>query len=165
MENEKLFCHQCGAEFDPKLARYCSQCGAGFYPSKNKKRARLLDDVEEIMDAPNPYEAMRFTASLVISLGWTVIIVGWASAVFVYGGIVDILQNFVEVQNGPLFDMASVFFVILVWALVAVVGVMIIAVGQFYFVLLDIRNDTHTTMRLIARLGLAMHEKQEPPAA
>jgi len=59
-----------------------------------------------------------------------------------------------------LFDIASVFFIVLVWAYVTIIGVMIIASGQFFLIMLDIHTDTHTTMRLIRRFGLLMSEEK-----
>ncbi len=164
MENEKLFCHQCGAEFDPKLARYCSQCGAGFYPSKNKKRARLLDDIKEIMDEPPPYQTLRFASAVISALGWGIIVVGWFIA-FTLGAMYG--ENIVTMEGveGEIIQNRSWLIVGVTGVLSTVIGLFQIASGQVFMALLDIRNDTHTAMILNVRLGLALHEKQEPPAA
>ncbi len=155
---EKMDCYRCSSEFNPDKDRFCSQCGLQFYTDKAKKK--LLQEIDDIENEPSPYETMRFTASVIIGFGWVVIIIGWASTLFVYGGLIQILQDFVAIKNGQLFDIASVFFIVLVWAYVTIIGVMIIASGQFFLIMLDIRNDTHITMRLIRRFGLLMSEEK-----
>lgn len=146
-------CRNCGTPYNVGEVNFCTVCGQPLQTREN-----LIKEIKRIEREPKPYNALRITASLLIGLGWFIIIVGWLSAVFITGSMIEQMKGFLAVQSGPLFDIASLVFTVLIWSWIAILGLVVIASGQVFLVLLDIRNDMNTTMRLVRRFGLAMLE-------
>lgn len=150
-------CPLCGAAYLPGEVSFCVKCGQ---PLQTK--TSIIQDIKRIEQEPNPYNALRFTSTVIIGFGWFVIVIGWAAALLLYGGLLQFLQGFVAVKSGPLFDVASVIFMLMIWSWVTIVGLFVIASGQVFMALLDLRNDMRATMRMIRRFGLAMLDNEKP---
>jgi hypothetical protein len=157
---DSYFCRACGARYIPNESRYCTKCGQPIQVKDN-----LANEIKIIQREPKPYEALRIVSGFIVLFGWVIIIVGWITAFSVGDLFGKSLAQFVS-DSGP-FSLTRNFSFLVSFVLGSfstIQGLFMIAAGQVFMVLLDIRNDTHTTMRLVARLGLAMLEKQDQPS-
>lgn len=149
-------CPSCDWPYLPGEASYCTKCGTLLSKSINPAQ-----EIKQLESQSKPYEALRFTSWLIVVLGWAVIIFGWLFAI-TFGSVVaaPIAKNIVAkdaaenvIQN---FDLLVI---VIIGMITTIYGILLIASGQVISALLDIRDDTHTTMRLIRRFGLLMSEK------
>ncbi len=154
------FCSTCGARYIPGESNYCVKCGAVI-------RVRdVSQDIKFIQREPKPYETLRIVSGFIILFGWITVIVGWMVAFAIGAWYGETLAQLVS--DAAPYSVArnqSFLVSVIIGFMFTIQGFGMIASGQVYMALLDIRNDTHTTMRLITRLGLAMLDtKNEPPA-
>lgn len=159
--SDEYFCSTCGARYLPGESNYCGKCGAVI------KVQDISQDIKRIQREPKPYEALRFTSGLIIFLGWVIIIGGWFVA-FTIGAVVSDTIASALVSDGAsvtLLKNMSMMISFSIGMFTTIQGLFMIALGQVFMALLDVRNDTHITMKMIARFGMAMIEsKKEPPA-
>jgi hypothetical protein len=131
-----------------------------FSSPKSKKRM-LLGRLQEIDDEPKPYEALRIASGFIVFFGWVLIIVGWLFAItFGYTYAVNIAGQFVSdaepYSRVQLFGNVAFF----VMGLVPTIqGLFMIASGQVFMALLDIRNDAHITKGYVRHLGAMIFDE------
>jgi len=151
-------CPVCDHPYFPEDEKYCTQCGKFL-----KQKIKPSDEIKSMEKEPRPYSALRFTSALIIGIGWTVIIISWI-AVLLWYTLVN--TTFQKVSSGLVFDPFLVSLTMDVTIYISfgcgvigtVMGILMIATGEIYSVFLDIRDDTHVTMRLIRRFGLMLSE-------
>lgn len=141
-------CPNCYEPYRAGEVNFCWACG-------HDLRDNVAGEIKEIAREPNPYEALRFMASLIIALGWVSIVVGWLfGSAFIFRAVIinDVVFTFVEpwMQFGA--GIGGIF-------ISTLTGVSLIASGQIYYVLLDLRNDTHVTMLTVRRIALGVLKK------
>lgn len=158
--SDEYFCSNCGARYIPGESNYCVKCGSVI-------RARdISQDIKRIQNEPKPYEALRIVSGFIVFIGWIVIVVGWMVAFSIGALFGETLSQFVS-DTGPFSLTRNISFLVslVIGSFATIQGLFMIASGQIFMVLLDIRNDSHITMRLITRLGLALVEKKDtlPP--
>ena len=73
---ETNYCRSCGKSYHPGETNYCTKCGEILQTKEN-----LINEIKQIEHEPKPYEALRFTSGLIAFFGWTVIILGWFTAI------------------------------------------------------------------------------------
>jgi len=139
-------CRICETPYRPGVDKFCTKCGQPLETQDN-----LVKELAQIERAPKPYEALRFISFITIALGWLLIVAGVLCSVILYA----FLENFIHdaLASQSLAALAALIFVIN--------GVSVIAAGQVCLVLLEIRDDTHTTMQMVRRFGLSMLQKRE----
>jgi len=137
-------------------ASYCTKCGTSLSKSINPAQ-----EIKQIENAPKPYEALHFTSGVIVFFGWMVIIFGWLFAL-TFGSVAaaSIAKYLVsEDATSQVLQNMNVLVVIVLGGINMIWGITLIASGQVLAVILDIRDDTHVTMRLVRRFGLLMSEK------
>lgn len=143
-------CLECETPYVPGEALYCANCG-----TKLPDQSHVINQITKIEDAPRPYNALRFTSGLIITLGWVTIIAGWAFVLFWWTAANATYQmvSDVSINNPYLFSNISASVAIFIGLFSTVMGVLVIGAGQVYAVILDIRDDMNTTMQYV-RYGL-----------
>jgi hypothetical protein len=101
---------------------------------------------------PRPYQALRFISALVMGGGWVIIIMGWALVILYYALGAGVLVSQSTLDGFPVISPYIPFIFLFLDTLI---GVIVIGAGQVYAVILDIRDDMHTTMQYV-RLGVKM---------
>lgn len=152
---ELIPCRNCGRPYVPGEASYCGKCG-----ERLSTKTNLIDEVRQLESEPKPYEAVRFTSGLIVFLGWVFIIGGWFLAFTIGAVFGETLAQFFA-KSGSSYSVLQNITILISFILGfinTVFGVGMIASGQLLAVMLDIRNDTHTTMRLVRRFGLLVSE-------
>lgn len=130
-------CPNCNS-IDTRGGKYCSQCG---------------HDLTQVQSTPqNDYIALRITSVLIVIFGWLIIIISLFASAYYYSrfspgtGIVHQGQS-----DMPSYDPNSIAASPLIPAAIALFGVtsgmLTIASGQVFMVLLDVRDDVRS-MRL-----------------
>jgi hypothetical protein len=153
---EFIKCRNCGHPYLPGEASYCGKCGHRLPTQKN-----LVDEVNDLESEPKPYGAVRFTSGLVVFLGWVWIILGWMLS-FTVGSVFgeSLAQFFVRSDAGySVIRNFTALIVVILGFINTIYGIGMIAGGQLISIMLDIRNDTHSTMRLVRRFGLMIPDE------
>ena len=148
MDAEFIYCPNCKHPYVKGSAIFCAECGT--HLSKSISPAQEIKQLEQ---EPRPYSALRFTSSLIIFFGWLYIIFGWIfSFTIVYG----MIGQYLPPDRSP--NLAGVIAFVL-GSIHTLIGILLIAGGQFYQIALDIRDDMHITARIIRRFAILMSEK------
>lgn len=151
-------CPSCGWPYLPGEASYCTKCGTSLSKSINPAQ-----EIKQLESQPKPYEALRFTSGLMIFFGWLVIIGVWVSVSMTYTFTVSMAENMVsDAVSYTVVSNLAVLISILFGMAGTILGITLIASGQVFQVMLDIRNDMNLTARLVRRFGLLMSEDQRP---
>ncbi len=141
---DQIFCRECGTPYHPGEANFCSKCGAPL-PTK----ANAVDELKSLQKESRGYGALRFTADLIVFLGWLIIIGGIFLAVSVYKIMSEISsQSDTAILASIMTGIFSLFG-----------GVFSIASGQFLELMLEMRDDLHVNTRLLRRLSLMISEQ------
>lgn len=157
---DMLRCSKCGHPYQAGDVKYCTVCGQALETSTN-----LISEIKQIERESSPYEALRFVAGLIVFFGWVVIIGGWLFALTIGAAFSGSIAKNLVSDGASSTVLSNMTYLVsgFIGFLATINGLGMIASGQIYMALLDIRNDTHTTMRLIRRFGLAMLQRQEQP--
>lgn len=153
------YCDNCGHPYTPGDSLYCSKCGQRL-PSQLEKQLNTLDG-----DVRRDYQALRFTASLLVLLGWLVIVASVFGSLVLYSSlnsenatVTIVPRNWdspgTDVPLGdpdPALGSLARFIAVSVSAGGILGGVVLIAFGQLLHAIVDIRNDARITSR-IARM-------------
>ncbi len=125
---------------------------------------KLRDRLDKIEDQDSPYQALEFTSSVIVGLGWAVIIIGalFASSVGAFSLIAN-LSIFQKTENELLKILISILALLISWAPSTLMGVFIIAYGQMLKLMLDIRNDVDVTRQYIRAISLHFARTIEKP--
>lgn len=104
-----------------------------------------------------PYQALRFVANIFIGLGWLFIFVGITLSLVLYDRYFATAINATlsEDFNQGVANIISVAILFFQWLIIFIFGMFIVAAGQIYLVLLDIRDTNHLQkeyLRLIYKL-------------
>jgi hypothetical protein len=104
-----------------------------------------------------PYQALRFVAHTFIGLGWLFILVGMTLSLVLYDRYfaTAINETLSEDFNQGVANIISVALLFFQWLIIFVCGMFIVAAGQIYLVLLDIRDTNHLQkeyLRLLYKL-------------
>ncbi len=148
-------CPLCGAAYLPGEVSFCVKCGQ---PLQTK--TSIIQDVKRIEQEPNPYNALRIASGFIVFFGWLVIIFGWIFAMM----IGSIFMETIASVTGP-YSLArnqSYLVSFIIGMISTIQGLFMIAAGQVFLALLDLRNDMHATMRMVRRFGLAMLDSGKP---
>jgi hypothetical protein len=146
-------CPQCEMPYLPGEAAFCGNCGTKL-PSSTKENRQL----SRIENAPQPYIVLRSISALINIAGWMLIIGGWVIALLWLFAFNSTIQEMPGVEGTVLVQKVSPIFVLIAGFLNTLVGLMIIGMGQVFFVILDIRDDMNSTMQYV-RYGLKRSEK------
>jgi len=95
------------------------------------------------------YGALRFTAGVIIAFGWLWLIVGWLGP-FIFA---DMFQGFASRWMGYS-DSPSTSLIIFTftWGIVnTILAMFVVAYGQLLLLLIEMRDDLHTSMRALLR--------------
>jgi len=105
------------------------------------------------------YGTLRYISLVIIGVGWAYIILGWVVSVLLGLFWIDRLQTLLDF---PLivFSVLMLALVLVVGGLLSLPGFLVIATGQVYLVLLDIRNDTRATLREVREAMIMLEDKQ-----
>lgn len=156
----QLFCQHCGAAYDPQADIYCSKCGTKISGGHELKK-KLLEDLKAIEDNPPVYETVRFVSSLIVFIGWLIILFGWGLSLFVGALMGETLAGFIsDSTSSSVLRNINGLMTFLSGSWFTIQGLFTIAFGQGITVLLDMRQDTNITKRLIRRMILLIAEKQ-----
>jgi len=143
-------CSVCGNPQPDGKAIYCFKCG-----SKLLTQTTIMDDIKAIDQEPLPYDALRFTGGLIVFLGWVVIIVGTLAITMASAYTLGMAEKVIGSTSAYSVTLNVSRLITIIGILInAIIGISFIAAGQVIAVLLDIRNDLHTTKRYIRRFGL-----------
>lgn len=113
---------------------FCSQCGHDL--SNVKAQEIVIPDSK-----PKEYGALRFTASLMIFMGWMIVILSVVSACLMYSGIGSINAVFSQESGSGVGSVVGAMATTFTLAFGVIMGVATIAAGQVIMVILDIRDD------------------------
>ncbi len=141
---DQIFCRECGTPYRPGEASFCSKCGTPL-PTK----ANAVDELKSLQKESRGYGALRFTADLIIFLGWLIIISGFFLSAGVYKSV-----NVISSQSD-----AAILAAIMTIIFSLFMGVFSIASGQFLELMLEMRDDLHVNTRLLRRLSLMISEQ------
>ena len=157
-----MYCPNCGTKAKDENALYCEVCGTRIVEQpvptiKRPEGEQLLSDLHRIESEPKPYEALRFVSGLIVFFGWLMIIGGWFLGFTVAALYTDTLSD-----AGPYFIARNKTWLIstFIGMVSTIQGLFMIAGGQVFMVLLDLRNDMHTTMGFVQRFGLSMFDNK-----
>lgn len=156
---ESNYCKSCGKSYIPGEAGYCTKCGEILQTKDN-----LIDEIKKIEREPKPYESLRFTSGVIVFFGRVVIVLGWFLAitiVYIYGDSIAkiFISDATPYRTVTTIGNTLAFITFIFGFLNTIFGIFLIASGQIFMALLDIRNDAHTTMRLVRRFGLLISEE------
>ncbi len=152
-----IHCKNCGRSYMPGESSYCSKCG-----ERLSTKSDIVDEINKLEREVKPYEALRFTSGVIVFLGWVVIIAGWITVGMIYTFTVSVAENVMSGHSYTVINNVAKLFAFFEGSGVTIFGLMMIAFGQVFQVILDLRNDTHTTMRLVRRFGLMMSDEARP---
>lgn len=92
-----------------------------------------------------PYQALRSVAYIIVTLGWLFILLGVVVTLAVYDLYLSpALNTYLPKDYDPtLANIISVGILFFQWLIIFIFGMFIVAAGQIYLVLLDIRDATY----------------------
>lgn len=109
------------------------------------------------MTQEKPYQALRFVSHALIGLGWIFILVSITLSLVLYDRYFAVIINdtLSDDFNPGVLNIISVALLFFQWIIIFVMGMFIVAAGQVYLVLLDIRDTNHLQkeyLRLLYKL-------------
>ena len=113
------------------------------------------------------YQTLRYISHVIIVLGWSIIIFGWVFGFIIEGIYGETLESFANVSNAlngeedVIVSSRSPLIIIATGMLFSLQGLFIIASGQVFLVLLDIRDDTRTQLSVMRRFTIWYAKNQD----
>lgn len=147
---DNIYCRQCGTPYVVGEAQFCAKCGTPLPESPDAK-----DEIKAMEKEERGYEVLRFTAALVVFLGIVFIVVSWVMALLSYPVLMAWIKSFVSDGVG-LQSIQNIVtgFALMMGLLGTLGGIGMIAWGQMMLMFAEIRDDVHTSTRLLRRLAL-----------
>lgn len=113
------------------------------------------------------YQTLRYISHVIIVFGWSIIIFGWVFGFLIEDIYGETLAGFASVANSlnggedVVVRTRSPLIIIATGMLFSLLGLMIIASGQVFLVLLDIRDDTRAQLSVMRRFTIWYAKNQD----